>query len=58
MKFTAKIVVDYDDVLDPNMTKAKRNELLRDIVYADVKNALKTYGLESQVVEVRKTQNG
>ncbi len=57
-KFTAKVVVNYDDVLDPKMTTAKRNELLRDMVFTDIKDALKIYGLENQVLEVRKVQNG
>lgn len=57
-KFTARVVVDYDDVLDPKMTTAKRNELLRDMVFSDIKDALKIYGLDNQVLEVRKVQNG
>lgn len=56
-KFTARVVINYDDVLDPGMTTAKRNELLRDMVYTDIKDALKLYGLENQVLEVRKAQN-
>ena len=56
MKFTAKIVVDFDDIFPAHMTKAKRNELMRDYAYEKITAMIKYVGV-GEVLEVRKTQN-
>lgn len=61
-KFSAKIVIDYDGVIgvEPGtvVTTAKRNEMMRDVVWLQINDALTQYGLKPQVQEVRKVQNG
>jgi hypothetical protein len=60
-KFTAKVVIDYDGQIgvEPGtiVTKAKRNEMMRDVVYLQLVDALRQYGLDPVIVEVRKMQN-
>lgn len=57
-QFTAKIIFHYEDVTDPKMTQAKRNEILRDLVFDEVARAMSYAGLPGEVLEVRKAQNG
>ena len=61
-KFSAKVLIEYDGVIgvEPKtvMTQAKRNEMMRDVVWLQVDDALRLYGLKPQMIEVRKVQNG
>lgn len=57
MKFSVKVAVDFEDIFPASMTKAKRNELMRDYVYEKMTNILKLQDLRAEVLEVRKLQN-
>lgn len=61
-KYTAKVVIHYDGEIgvEPHvrLTQAKRNEMMRDVVWIQVADALKLYGLDTEVVEVRRVQSG
>lgn len=61
MKYTVKVLVKYDGELglEPGaiITKAKRNEMMRDVIGLQVGDALRQYGLSTQVLEIRKVQN-
>jgi hypothetical protein len=60
-KFSAKVVIDYDGVIgvEPgtHVTTAKRNEMMRDVVWLQLNDALAQYGFKSEVSNVRKVQN-
>ncbi len=56
-RFTAKITFLYDDVTDPKMTKAKRNEILRDLVFDELGRIMTYANMPGEVLEVRKSQD-
>lgn len=58
MKFSVKMTVDFEDIFPAHMTKAKRNELMRDYAYDKMTAIMKTYDIQGEVLEVRKVQNG
>lgn len=58
MKFSVKLLVDFEDIFPPGMTKAKRNELMRDYVHESLTAQMRVNGLEAEILEVRKLQNG
>jgi hypothetical protein len=59
--FTAKVLIKYDGVIgvEPGqrVTKAKANEMMRDVVGLQVGDALRQYGFSTQVLEVRRVTN-
>lgn len=57
MKFSVKMLVDFEDIFPAHMTKAKRNELMRDYAYEKMTAIIKTYDIPGEVLEVRKLQN-
>lgn len=57
MRFSVKMVVDFEDIFPAHMTKAKRNELMRDYAYDKMTAIIKTYEISGEVLEVRKVQN-
>ena len=57
MKFSVKLAVDFEDIFPPHMTKAKRNELMRDYAFEKMTALINTYKIPGEVLEVRKLQN-
>ena len=61
MNYRIKVLVKYDGELglEPGatITKAKRNEMMRDLVALQVGDALRQYGFSAQVLETRKVTN-
>jgi hypothetical protein len=51
------MLVDFEDIFPAHMTKAKRNELMRDYAYEKMTAIIKTYDIPGEVLEVRKLQN-
>lgn len=61
-RYSAKVVIDYDGKVSVDtktkMTKSKENEMLRDVVWLQISDALRLYGLQTEVLEVRKVRDG